>query len=159
MRSEPVRNPARGDRLDDELDNVPQEWSTLTRELSREADQLAAAYPPKPDALNQIAARLARIESPRRGVPWWGVSAATLLLSAGIAVSLFLHESAAPESAVSSQLKRSPGGSTAVVAQPEVPDEFDPFVEPVMFVSELSDPEFEAWLDLQRGQREERVAF
>ena len=37
--------------------------------------------------------------------------------------------------------------------------ELGPIVSPVMFVSEMSDPELEAWLDLQQDQGSERVAF
>lgn len=95
----------------------------------------------------------------------WGATCAALVLAVGLGSQL-------PRSSTSTLDDTAPTGWQPTRPAPQAPVLADnakqdtnplpdsaPIISPVMFVSELSDPEFEAWLDLRRDRGDERIAF
>ena len=187
MRSKRPRNHPSGKGPDDELDFVDGELLQLAAQLGAQANQLATVYPPKESALEDCLSgsapsrprRRLRSWTTKRRLPWVSTCAA-LVLAMGLGSQLLLSTSGPIDDATRIRWQPSrptqPSPALADNAQRKanslpansLPANSLPanslrdgaaIISPVMFVSELSDPEFEAWLDLRRDGSDERIAF
>ena len=169
MRSKRSQDKPPGIGPEDELDFVDDSLLQLAARLGDEANHLASVYPPKETLLEDcLSDRWPR--PPRRRQQtwttrgrrlWWAGTgtAAVLVLGLGAqflrSTSNHLDDAAPSRWQPTRNSQQAPG--LADNAQP-TPDGA-PVISPAMFVSELSDPEFEAWLDLRRNPDDERIAF
>ncbi|MFW6170184.1 MAG: hypothetical protein ACODAD_06820 [Planctomycetota bacterium] len=135
----------------------------LANQLRAEARHLAMVYPPNRGVLEECHGPGATPRSRRRGRwsragrAWWISACAGVLLAVGLGTHLVLSRpDPSPKRARTPPLNQVP---SAVANHAEPASEQSTVISPVMFVSELSDPELEAWLDLQRDKAPERIAF
>ncbi len=164
MRSKRSRNREAGAVPDDELDYVDGRLLPLTAQLRADANRLATTYPPKQAVLGD-----SRGDSQSHRRPMRTIAARAVWSSAGIALTLFVGVGSyllvsadrRTDDTVPVQSQRPvPQQAPSVLAnRAESLNENTLFVSPVSFVSELSDPELEAWLDLRRKGNEEQIAF
>ncbi|MFO7904587.1 MAG: hypothetical protein R6U98_18130 [Pirellulaceae bacterium] len=135
----------------------------LANQLSAEASHLAMVYPPNPAVLEECDGVWAAPRSRRRwwwsraGRAWWISTCVGVLLAVGVGTHLVLSPSVP-----SSQRARTPPvnhAPSAAANRAESAADPSTVISPVMLVSELSDPELEAWLDLHRDKAPERIAF
>ncbi len=168
MRSKRSRTSASAPFPDDELDFVDSDFLPLAAQLGAEANSLATLYPPNDAVLEQC--QQASLTSERRHATRWRVfrRVATLLTTSAVvvlAVSLAVRMSLGPNESIQ---RTTPAvwqevqplvTSPAVLDPADLGSEYTPEIAPVMFVSELSDPELDAWLDLRRNRTKERIAF
>lgn len=135
----------------------------LASQLSAEARHLATVYPPNPAVVPACRAVWSASHPPHRGLwsrasrAWWISTCVGILLAVGLGTQLLRSRSApSPSTARTPPLRDPP---SAVASRAESAADQSTVISPVMFVSELSDPELEAWLDLQRDAASERIAF
>ncbi len=166
MRSKRSRINASAPLPDDELDFVDSDLLTLAAQLGSEANYLATVYPPK-DGVLEDCQEVALRDDRRQSAPKRTWQRVTRLASAcavvAVAIAFAVH---LPSSPVNSFKNTAPWQPSPSVSQsPTVPGNFDLIpadtsaTMPVMFVSELSDPELDAWLDLRQNNTDERIAF
>lgn len=142
---------------------VDGEFLQLTSQLSAEANQLAMVYPPKPQGLESCRETRSAVAPRRRRwrrrvkMACWITTCAGVLLAVGLGIHPLCSAPDASEKTVQSPVPPHAGATAS--KHPGPTPETTPTISPVMFVSELSDPEFEAWLDLREDDAPERIAF